>query len=288
MEISTSTLLFPGRSVARGRVIARVSAEQAKWNYLNLVVLHLKQGQTFDLTIEDNEYLAVILSGLCNIRTNRENFEQVGRRPNVFSGLPYAVYLPRNTEFTIEAISPTVEIASCWSQTTQDRKMRLITPVDIQTEIIGSGNATYQKSSILHPDTFAHRIAAFETYTPGGNWAHYPPQTFRASNSAAADKSEIALLHKHVKPSGYTLHQIHTDSESAIVQATNNDISVVPDGYWTTACPPGHTGYMLCFVASENGSYETVHDPAHSWFVQLSGPSDVRLPIVDHGMEPRD
>ena len=45
----------------------------------------------------------VVLTGVCDIKTDKGNFTEVGYRREVFGGLPYALYMPRNTEFEIEA-----------------------------------------------------------------------------------------------------------------------------------------------------------------------------------------
>lgn len=280
-------VFFPGRSVAKGRVIARVSSEQAGWQHLNMVVLHLTRGQTFDITIEDNEYLAVVLSGVCNIRTNRENFDRVGRRRDVFDGLPYAVYLPRQTEFVIEAVSETVEIASCWSPTTQDHAMRLITPVDIQPQLRGGGQTSYQINPIVSTSDLTHRLAVYEAYTPGGNWAFYPPQAYTQPNT---DKPvELAMLHRQRRPHGYALQHIYTQDGdlNQVIQTTNNDITILPHGYQTLCVAPGHTAYNLVFTASEGATQYTItEEKRQAWVKQTWVNQDPRLPLVDHGLEP--
>ena len=45
----------------------------------------------------------VIFSGVASVRSNCGTWTEIGQRLSVFEGLPYALYLPPGTEFTLEA-----------------------------------------------------------------------------------------------------------------------------------------------------------------------------------------
>ena len=132
MNYTADNLLFRSTNEDRPGVFAKVAADQAGWDYLNMVALRLEKGKTFGITIADYEYVAVVLTGQCAIRTNKGNFNTLGYRKDVFGGLPYALYMPRQTEFEIEALTETLEIVSCWSPTDKDHPIKLITPQDIK------------------------------------------------------------------------------------------------------------------------------------------------------------
>ena len=82
------------RLQGRAGAFAALDAKRAGWDTMNFAAIRLGQDKTFEIAIDAFEYVAVVLSGRCNIRTNKGDFEGVGRRDSVFSGLPYAVYLP--------------------------------------------------------------------------------------------------------------------------------------------------------------------------------------------------
>ena len=85
---------IPAQSSATG-IITQVTAEQAGWELLNMAVRRLGNGERWAAHTEDNEYIHVILGGICHIRTSQGDFLNIGRRADVFGGLPYALYLSR-------------------------------------------------------------------------------------------------------------------------------------------------------------------------------------------------
>ena len=86
----------------RAGAFAALDAKRAGWDTMNFAAVRLSAGRTFEIAIDAFEYVAVILSGQCNIRTNKGDFSQVGRRENVFAGMPYALYLPAHTNLKLK------------------------------------------------------------------------------------------------------------------------------------------------------------------------------------------
>src|SRR5215207_7325648 len=78
MDYTADNLLLRSTNEDRPGVFAKVAAEQAGWDYLNMVALRLEKGKTFGITIADYEYVAVVLTGQCNIHTSKGNFDALG------------------------------------------------------------------------------------------------------------------------------------------------------------------------------------------------------------------
>lgn len=282
---------FPASSDENSSVFARLSAEQAGWQYLNMVALRLETGKTFGITINQQEYIAVILGGVCDIRTSRGDFLDVGRRFDVFTGMPYAIYMPRNTEFEIEALSDDFAMASCWCPSDKDYPIKLITPQDSQVQILGGGNATYQVNTIIEPGFQCQHLTVRETYTPGGNWAYFPPHKHDThKEDAKGIVLEAALeelcFYKFDRPDGFALQRIYTDDSDTTILAKHNDVVIVPKGYHTLTTAPGYTSYSLNVTAGSAQSLAHTPDPRYKWIHERYTFQDPRLPIVDHGMEP--
>jgi len=294
MPISPDKLLFPASTDLSASVFARVSAEQANWNYLNMVALSLEAGKTFGITVGDYEYLAVILGGVCDIHTSHGDYLDIGRRPDVFTGMPYAIYMPRNTEFEIEALTDDFAMASVWASTDQDHKIKLIKPKDSNIQIHGGGSATYQVNTIIEPGFDCHRLTAREIYTPGGNWSHYPPHKHDShsekNNTVAEAALEELIFHKFDKPNGFALQRIYTDDAEidATLTTKHNDVVIVPKGYHTMASAHGFTTYTLNVTAGSAQSLAHTLDPRLAWVPETWTYTDPRLPMVNHGMEPYD
>ena len=175
MQYTAETMLVKSKDSGDSGIFAEVSAGQAGWDYLNMAAMRLRRGQSFSVETREHENATVILGGTCDISTTDGEFKGVGRRPDVFSGMPWALYMSRRKRFEIKATSDTLEFASCWVPTDQDYPTQLVTPGDSEIELRGGGNASRQINGILPPGFNCHRIVAVEVYTPPGNWSSYPP-----------------------------------------------------------------------------------------------------------------
>jgi 5-deoxy-glucuronate isomerase len=289
---SRSLLIRPATSEVETGLVTRVTAARAGWHLLNMEVRCLYRGAMWSHQTEDAEAVVVMLGGRCSVTSSRGDWSRVGRRPDVFSGMPYALYLPRRTRFSVEATSDRVELAYCWVPTDQDHPARLITPADSQIEIRGGNNATRQINSIIPPGFNCHRIVAVEVYTPGGNWSSYPPHKHDVhrqdpeGNLLEADLEEI-YYYRIGRPQGYAIQRVYNDDRSldAIVVAQNNDIVLVPEGYHPVSAPWGYNCYYLNFLAGSAQSLAATDDPDHVWIKQTWTQPDPRLPLVTHKME---
>ncbi len=292
MQYTAETMLIHARDAGGSGVFAEVSAAQAGWEYLNMAARRLKAGETWGANTGDYEYAHVILGGVCTIRTSQGNFERVGRRADVFSGMPYAVYLSRGVDFEIEALTDGFEVASCWVRTEEDHPARLITPQDSSIELRGGGNASRQINGIIPPGFDCQRIVAVEVYTPGGNWSSYPPHKHDVhrvdaqGNVLEADLEEI-YFYKLDRLEGYAYQRVYNDSRSidAVMMAQNHDLVLVPEGYHPVVSAHGYTTYYLNFLAGSAQSLANSDDPAYAWVKANWRSVDPRLPIVRHEME---
>ena len=152
-----------------------VDPESAGWEHLSFAACKLPQGSSFDWDTGENELALVILGGKCSVRSNRGNWEEIGRRANVFSGMPYTLYLPRQTRFTVESLSPELDVAYGWCLAHSDHPARLVRPEDVAIEIRGGDNVTRQINKMIPPGFDCGRLVVVEVYTPSGNWSSYPP-----------------------------------------------------------------------------------------------------------------
>ena len=284
------------RSQDRGTsgVIAQVSAAQAGWDYLNMTVRRMNRGELYSGNTAGYEYVHVILGGVCNIRTEQANFGHVGRRPDVFSGMPHALYLSRKMDFEIEALTDGFEVATCWVPSDRDHLVKLVTPEDSAVELRGGGNASRQINGIIPPGFNCHRIVCVEVYTPSGNWSSYPPHKHDVHREdvdgtvVEADLEEI-YFYKIDRPGGYAYQRVYNDDRSidSVMMAQDNDAVLVPEGYHPVVSAHGYTTYYLNFLAGSAQSLANSDDPDYAWVKDTWTYIDPRLPIVDHGMEPR-
>ncbi len=292
MQYTAETMLIRSKDKGGNGVFAEVSAAQAGWQYLNMAARRLSKGESWSANTGEYEYAHVILGGRCRVKTSKGDFENVGRRTNVFAGMPYAVYLPRRTDFEVEALSEGFEVASCWVETDEDHPAQLVTPEKSPIELRGGDNASRQINGILPPGFDCHRIVAVEVYTPGGNWSSYPPHKHDVhrvdanNNLLEADLEEI-YFYKIDRPEGYAYQRVYNDSRTidAVMMAQNHDAVLVPEGYHPVVSAHGYTTYYLNFLAGSAQSLANVDDPAYAWVKAQWTGIDPRLPVVTHEME---
>lgn len=294
MHYTAETMLIKSRDTGGMGVFAEVLAAQAGWNLLNMQVRRLDRGDTWTHQTGEHEYAHVILGGRCHVRTSHGDFLNIGRRPDVFSGMPYAVYLSRRSDFEIEALTSGLEVATCWVPTDEDHSAQLITPADCAIELRGGGNASRQINSIIPPGSDCQRLVCVEVYTPGGNWSSYPPHKHdvhredERGHILEADLEEI-YFYKIDRPAGYAYQRVYNGNRSidAVMMAEQHDTVLVPEGYHPVVSAHGYTTYYLNWLAGSAQSLANSDDPDYAWVKSTWTTIDPRLPVVDHGMEPR-
>lgn len=290
-------VIHPGAASEPG-VIVEVTPEKAGWRYISFQLRRLAAGSSWSFDTGEHELAIVPLSGRVSIKSSRGSWSHVGGRESVFSGLPYALYLPRRTSLTVTGnIGETeCEFAVALAPADRDFEAHLVTPRDIKIEIRGGDNATRQINNILPPGFPCQRLVVVEVYTPGGNWSSYPPHKHDVHKTGAdgtvveADLEEV-YFYKIDKPDGFAFQRVYTAPESplqqagmpidAVVLAGNNDVVLIPEGYHPVTSPPGYTTYYLNVLAGSAQSLANSEDPRYAWVRQQYHALDPRVPIYD-------
>lgn len=293
VRYTAETMLVRSSDTGGTGEFARVTPQQAGWDYLQMYALRLNRGQRHTAHSGGNEVALVILGGVCSVRAEGDHFAHIGRRPNVFSGMPWAVYVPRNRAWELEAHTDGFEVAVCEVPAERDYPAQLVTPQDSAIEIRGGTNATRQINGILPPGFNCQRIVAVEVYTPSGNWSSYPGHKHDVHREDAdgklleADLEEI-YFYKFDRPGGYAYQRVYNDERSidAVMMAQEHDAVLVPEGYHPVVSAHGYTTYYLNFLAGSAQSLANSDDPDYAWVKDSWTWQDPRLPIVDMGMEP--
>jgi 5-deoxy-glucuronate isomerase len=289
---SSNLLIRPRAESATTGIVTQITPASAGWEHLSFEVRRLNKDMTWTGSTGDNEYGLVILGGVCSIHSDKGTWSEIGRRPDVFSGMPYALYLPRRTNFTVMAHTDGFEIAAGWTHTEVDHAPKLVTPPDVAVEIRGGGSATRQINSLFPPGFSCDRIVAVEVYTPGGNWSSYPPHKHdvhrvdERGKIIEADLEEI-YYYKVNRPNGYAIQRVYkTDgSIDALMLAHSDDTVLVPEGYHPVSAAHGYTIYYLNFLAGSAQSLANVDDPAQAWIKDTWNDRDPRVPLVSLAME---
>ncbi|MBE0659983.1 MAG: 5-deoxy-glucuronate isomerase [Bryobacteraceae bacterium] len=251
------------------------------YEYLSFQNSKLASGARLSGASGANELAIVMLGGVCSVASSAGNFEQVGGRADVFSGLPHTLYLPIGTEFTITATTD-CDVALCYCKAAHSHPAQLVTPDDVVVEIRGGGNATRQINHLIRPGFAAHRILICEVYTPGGNWSSYPPHKHDVHNPPAEVDLEEIYYYRVNRPEGYAIQRVYTPDRSLDETVTVHDgeMVLIPEGYHPVVAAHGYDVYYLNALAGSAHSMAAADDPDYAWVRSEWKDRDPRLPLV--------
>jgi 5-deoxy-glucuronate isomerase len=265
----------------------RVTPANAGWDYLHFAARQMKGGEQWSFDTDMYELALVVLGGVCTVDSHRGHWERIGRRASVFDGMPYTVYLPRQTRFTVMADSERLDIAYGWCLADEDHLARLVTPPEVQIEIRGGGNATRQINKMIPPGFDCSRIVVVEVFTPAGNWSSYPPHKHdqhradEQGNLIEADLEEI-YFYKIARPEGFAYQRIYTADKKLdeLMLVHDSHLVLSPEGYHPVVAAHGYDCYYLNMLAGSAQSLAASDDPDYAWVKDTWKELDPRLPMV--------
>jgi 5-deoxy-glucuronate isomerase len=262
----------------------RVDPTSASWRYLSFELVRLRDGKEISRATAGEEVALVPLRGRLGVASGDERWE-LGGRGSVFEGMPWALYLPRDTEYRMTALGD-VEVAVCGAAAEERLEAKLVTPEEVEIEVRGSGNATRQINHILKPEFPAQRLLVVEVFTPAGNWSSYPPHKHDEDHPPGEVVLEEVYYYRTQQnpPGAFAVQRLYSPQHGTDVTETvrDGDIMLVPHGYHTTCAAHGYDLYYLNGLAGDRRSMAAADDPALAWirpaWAQLE--PDPRVPLV--------
>jgi 5-deoxy-glucuronate isomerase len=270
----------------------QITPRSAQWEYLHFAARQMNRGKMWHFETHENELALVVLGGTCEVTSNLGKWTDVGRRPNVFCGMPYTLYLPPDTRFTVEAKSDHLDIAYGWCVAKKAYPARLVKPDEVEIEIRGGDNVTRQINKMIPPGFPSSRLVVVEVYTPSGNWSSYPPHKHDehivddAGNLLEADLEET-YFYKIDRPEGFAYQRIYTHDRTLdeLLLARDSHLVLSPRGYHPVVAAPGYNCYYLNMLAGSAQSLAARDDPDYAWVKETWKEKDPRLPLVNLDME---
>ena len=258
-----------------------VTPESTGFEYLTMRIRKLLRGENFSSETDACELGIVVLGGRCSVESNVGSWLNLGCRAHVFEGLPTALYLPINTNFTVIAETD-CEIALCFSRAEETFPARLIRPEEVEVEVRGGANATRQINHILTPEFPAQRLLLVEVYTPSGNWSSYPPHKHDVHSPPEEVDLEELYYYKIDRPEGYAIQRVYTPDGRIDQTLTVRDgqMVLIPEGYHPVVAAHGYNVYYLNALAGSARSMAATDDPAYAWVRETWKEKDPRVPLV--------
>lgn len=227
-------------------------------------ILNLKKSSYSEKSL-DLETILVILSGKCSVRVDGNKWDSIGERDDVFGGKAYAIYIPPNSDFTVEAIEK-VEIAVCKAPASFKGEPKLIIPSEVKLNVVGKNNWQRNVYDIVRDNINAEKLVVGETINPSGNWSSYPPHKHDETSENEVKMEEIYFF--KIKPEqGFGFQRLYNPDRSLDETYTieNNDLIIIPKGYHPVVTAPGYKLYYLWVLAGETRTLKPNDDPNHSW-----------------------
>ncbi|HEX4519212.1 MAG TPA: 5-deoxy-glucuronate isomerase [Gaiellaceae bacterium] len=255
----------------------QVTPESAGWAYLSFSV----RGAPFSSATGETEIALVLIGGHCAVEAEGERWELAGRE-HVFAGLPCALYLPRDTSYTVSR-GP-FEVAICGARCERRREPVLIRPEDVESEVRGAGNATRQINHIVKPEFPAERLLVVEAFTPAGNWSSFPPHKHDEDNPPNEAILEETYYFRMSRQEGWAVQRLYSPRHGVDVTETvrDGDLMLVPFGYHPVAAAHGYDLYYLNALAGERRTMAASDDPEMAWIRSTWDElePDPRVPLV--------
>jgi 5-deoxy-glucuronate isomerase len=277
-----TNLLIPATQ-ARGErgIMMDIEPKSVGFDYLGLRVARLAAGEKYEARTETNELGIVVLGGRINVSSTHGAWNNIGGRANVFSGMPWAIYLPVRTDFAVTAVSD-CDLAFCYSRAEVEHPAALIKPTDVRVEIRGGSNATRQINHMITPEFPAHRLLIVEVYTPGGNWSSYPPHKHDVHNPPDEVDLEELYYYRIDRPEGYAIQRVYTRDRrlDETMTVRDGDLVLIPEGYHPVVAAHGYNVYYLNVLAGSAHSMAASDDPDYGWVRATWNEPDPRVPIV--------
>jgi 5-deoxy-glucuronate isomerase len=293
MRYTAANLVIHPKHVEQAGLIVEVTPDIAGWEYIHFQSYRLAAGQSASFEQGAYEIALVVFSGTLSVTSNHGEWKNIGKRSTVFSGLPEALYLSRNSNLTIKA-ETACEFSLAWVPAWRDHPPRLITQQEITVELRGGDNVTRQINGIIRPGFDCDRLIVVEVLTPSGNWSSYPPHKHDVhrvdenGNLLEADLEEV-YYYKIDKPEGYAFQRVYTGKNSPLQQAgepidevlmlRNDDLVLIPEGFHPVTSAPGYTTYYLNVLAGSAHALNAVDDPLYAWVKETYRSKDSRVPL---------
>jgi 5-deoxy-glucuronate isomerase len=266
-----SDLLIHGAAApGADRAILRVTPESAGWRHVGFEVLALSEGAAAQRDTGDRELCLVAVEGTVDVYSEHGEWRGLGGRPDPWSGLPDAAYVPPGTRVTLEG---TGEVALCWAPAPGGGAAARVLPgAEIEVETRGHGALQRRIHPILMDDLEAESLLVVEVITPAGHWSSYPPHKHDRDDLPTETPLEETYYHRVSPARGFGLQRVYTDDRQLdeALAFGDRDCVLVPRGYHTVSAPPGYLVYYLNVMAGPTRLWAVANDPDHEW--TLGGP----------------
>ena len=265
--MARSKLLVHPRHSSSG-VRHKITPKSAGWAYVGFESRDINKHRHTSLKTGLREICVVMLTGKARVTTTDFDSGIVGDREDVFSELPWSVYVPPHNDVRIEAEGD-CEVAICSAPAVGKFPARVIPPNEVETLTRGKEtNARYIRN-ILSETAAAESLLVVEVITPGGHWSSYPPHKHDRDEPPEESLLEEIYYHRLSPAQGFALQRVYTEDREIdeTLAVGDRDVVLVPRGYHPVSAAHGYDLYYLNVMAGPKRMWRFHNDPAHEWMM---------------------
>jgi len=280
--VTTIAACAPHNELAAAQLLLRgtpdgsplVTPKSAGWRYLSFQAQRIATPTTINIGDSEEAVIVIVSGGGLELVIDGRNIHLDGRA-DVFAGLPWAVYLPAST--SVELVpkpapgNSGVVIAvgqAPLSDASVHRELVVISPLDIDVEVRGSGNVTRLVNHIVKPNFPADRLLVVEVYTPAGNWSGWPAHKHDTDAMPAEAVLEETYYYQFRRAESWALQRLYRRDtrigppRNLTFEVRHGDLVVVTDGYHPFVANPADDAYYLNMLAGDRRTMACSTDPS--------------------------
>ena len=264
-----SELLLKNHAPDPTGLVHRVTPESAGWGHVGFELYRLQPGQSLEAATAGREVCLVLVGGRARVRAGDKDFGEIGERMGPFEGeKPYAVYLPKGSDYRVEATSA-LELAVCSAPGGGNHEARLIGPDQVAYSKRGKDTNTRHVHDILPESEPAHSLLVVEVVTPSGCWSSYPSHKHDTLDLPHESELQETYYHRLNPAQGFALQRVYTDDRTLDVTMAveDGDVTLVPRGYHPCGTAHGYDLYYLNVMAGPKRLWRFNTEPAHRWLL---------------------
>jgi 5-deoxy-glucuronate isomerase len=243
--------------------------------FLDFARLLLRRNERHAGETPGRECVLDVFSGAARVSVETEGkprvFEEVGGRPDVFSGQPVMVYFPPASLYEITAITESFDAGLFSAPSKAAAEAKLLEGPAVSAKQAGRDNWQRTVYSALDERVPAERLLAGETLNPPGNWSSYPPHKHDRKNPPSEAVLEEIYFFRVKPEQGYGFIWTYTapgdpDGFSTVFVVEDGDTVLLPKGYHPVVAAPGYALHYTWVLAGEERRYGAwADDPRHEW-----------------------
>lgn len=252
--------------------------------FLNMGVISLDRGESYQLKTGEREFALVLISGECKVSLESGLAGTMGPRSNPFDEPPYGLFVTREELIHIKALRKTlIGVGSAPAKNKMTNS--LVTPDQTGGGMRGAENWERQVRFVCWSDnTEGNMLMAGETCTPSGNWSTMPPHRHQFHIPGEEVPYEELYFFQFSRPNGFgLLWHFDDDGLDQAYSLKNGDVMCIKNSYHPLVSGPGSTLYHLTFMA---GPHRMSRSSVHPDFDHLLEEKGMDNPFQNQFIKP--